>query len=110
MDLALLFETSFNHTHKIFKYVVQNWLCHKTFYQINGLNYCKDDQQMQEVALQFSQASRGVINGCISALDGWVIKIQKPRKSDGVDNATFFYSRKGFFGINVQVIADKQKR
>ena len=78
MDLELLFETSFNHTHKIVKYVVQNWLCHETFYSINGLNYCKDDQQMQEVALQFSQTSRGVINGCIGALDGWVIKIQKP--------------------------------
>ncbi len=28
LDLALLFESSFNHTHKIVRYVVQNWLVH----------------------------------------------------------------------------------
>jgi hypothetical protein len=65
---------------------------------------------MQEVALQFSWASRGVINGCIGALNGWILKIQKPRKSDGMGNAASFYSGKGYFSINVQVIVDKQKK
>ncbi len=65
---------------------------------------------MQEVALQFSWASRGVINGCIGALDGWIVKVQKPRKKDGMGNAAAFYSRKGYFGINVQVIVDKKKK
>jgi hypothetical protein len=109
LDLALLFESSFNHTHKIFMYVVHDWLVHDSFYPINGVAYCRDKQQMQEVALQFSQASRGVINGCIGALDGWIVKIKKPQKGDGVDNAASFYSHKGYFGINVQVIVDKQK-
>ena len=63
---------------------------------------------MKLVALQFLAASNGVINGCISAIDGWVVKIRKPKKSDGVDNAASFYSRKGYFGINVQVIVDKK--
>jgi hypothetical protein len=90
LDLALLFETSF-HTHKLVKYVVQNWLVHESFYPINGVDYCQDYQQMQGVALQFSQASRGVVNGCIDALDGCVVKIQKPQKDDGVDNAASFY-------------------
>ncbi len=65
---------------------------------------------MQEVALQFSQASRGVINGCIGAMDGWIVKVQKPWKGDGVGNAATFYSRKGYFGINIEVIVDKQKK
>ena len=108
LDLTLLFESSFNHTHKIVRYVVQNWLLRKSFHPINGVDYCRDKQQLQAVALQFSQASRGVINGCIGALDGWVVKIRKPKKSDGVDNAASFYSRKGYFGINVQVIVDKK--
>jgi hypothetical protein len=56
---------------------------------------------MQEVTLQFSQASRGVIKGCISALDGWIVKIQKLRKGDSIDNAASFYSRKGYFSIIV---------
>jgi hypothetical protein len=70
------------------------------------VDYCRDKQQVREVALQFSWASRGVINGCISALDGWVVKIQKLQKHDGVDNAASFYSRKRYFSINVQVIVD----
>jgi len=89
---------------------MQNWLVHESFHPINGVDYCWDEQQLQTVALQFSQASRGVINGCIGALDRGVVNIQKPKKSDGVDNAASFYSQKGYFGINVQVIVDKQKR
>jgi hypothetical protein len=38
------------------------------------------------------------------------VKIQKPQKRDGADNAASFYSREGYFGINVQVIVDKQKK
>ena len=47
---------------------------------------------MERVALQFSEALGGVINGCIGALDGWIVKIQKPMKSDGVQNSQSFYS------------------
>jgi hypothetical protein len=110
LNFKLLFESSFNHTHKIVRYVVQNWLVHETFYPVVGVDYCQDKQQMQKVALQFSWAFRGVINGCIGALDGQVVKIQKPQKQDGVDNAASFYSFKGYFGIHVQVIMDKQKK
>jgi hypothetical protein len=62
---------------------------------------------MQENAPQFSCASRGVINGCIGALDGWIEKIRKLSRCDGVENPQSFYSGKGFYGINVQVIVDK---
>ena len=92
------------------KHVVKNWLTHESFYPINGIAYCQDDEKMEEVALQFSRASRGVINGCIGALDGWVVKIKKPSARDGVENPQSFYSRKGYYGINVQVIVDKRKR
>ncbi len=111
LDLGLLFESSFfNHTHKILRYVVHDWLVHDSFYPINDVDYCRDMQQMQEVALQFSRASRGVINGCIGALDGWIVKVQKPRKGDGMGNAAAFYGCKGYFGINIQVIVDKQNK
>jgi hypothetical protein len=77
LDMALLFESSFNHSRKIVKYVVKNRLVHESFKPTNGVAYCQNDAKMQEVAMQFSCASRGVINGCIGALDGWVVKIQK---------------------------------
>ena len=65
---------------------------------------------MESVALQFCEASAGVMNGCIGALDGWMVKIQKPTKADGVNNPQSFYSCKGYYGVNVQAICDKNKK
>ncbi len=110
MDMAIIFDFSFNHMHKIFRHVINKWLCHPSFYKISGIEYCSDNEWMKEVALQFARGSYGVFGGCIGALDGWVVKIKKPSARDGVRNAKSFYSRKGYFGINVQVIVDKKKR
>ena len=110
LEAALLFEASFNHTHKIVTDTVQKWFAHELFYPINGIEYCRDDDRMQEVALQFARASNCVINGCIGALDGWVVKIQRPSQRDGVHDPSSFYSRKGFYAVNVQAIVDKKKR
>ena len=109
LEAALFFEVSFNHSHKIFKEVINNWIRHDKFYPINGIEYCENDAKMQAVALQFSQSSRGVIIGCIGALDGWLVKIKKPCRRDGVDNPQSFYSQKGFYAVNTQVIVDRNK-
>ena len=85
-DCALLFEVSFNHVHKIFKEVVCNWLQHKLFYPIDSIKYCRNDNEMNSVALQFSNSSCGIINGCIGALDRWLVKVKKCTKRNGVDN------------------------
>lgn len=110
MDMALLFDTSFQHVYKIVREIIGNWLLHDLFCPINGVEYCSNDDRMNEVAMQFSESSGGVINGCIGALDGWVVKIQNPMKSDGVNNPQSFYSHKGYYAVNVQAIADKKKR
>jgi hypothetical protein len=65
---------------------------------------------MASVALQFCEHSSGIINGCIGALDGWIVKVEKPKRSDGINNPQSFYSRKGYFGVNVQAIADWNKK
>ena len=110
LDMALLFDVSFNHVHKIVRNVISNWLLNESFYPIRGVQYCEDDEKMKSMALQFSAASNGVINGCIGAIDGWVVKIQKPSRSDGVINPQSFYSRKGYYAVNVQAIVDKNKK
>ena len=74
MDMGMIFNITFYHIHKIFKHVIMKWLSHPSFYNINGINYCSDDERMKEVALQFARGSNGVIGGCIGALDGWVVK------------------------------------
>ena len=110
LDCALYFEVSFNHAHKIFHEVINNWIRHPSFYPINGIEYCRNNDEMNAVALQFSQSSRGIICGCIGALDGWIVKVKKPSTRDGVKDPASFYSRKCFFGVNVQAIVDKKKR
>lgn len=111
VDLALVFSTGFTHAHNIFDEVLSNWLLDDRLVKINGIEYCSNESAMQEVALEFARDSSGIINGCICAIDGWVVKIQKPRLSDGVRNPGSFYSRKGYYTLNVQeVIVDRKKR
>ena len=111
LDLALLFESSFSHTYRIFKDVINEWILNDRFVKINGMQYCLDDERMSKVALDFARASNGILCGCIGALDGWVVKIQRPQvRRDKVQNPVSFYSWKGFFGVNVQAIVDKKKR
>ena len=100
----------FTYTYEIFHGVIEKWILDNRLVNIDGSDYCSDIDRMSAVAGGFSLGSNGVINGCIGAIDGWIVKIIKPRKSDGVANPSSFYSRKGFFGINVQAIVDKKKR
>ena len=112
MDLALLFEVGFSTSYEIFHKVIKDWILDDRLVKINGVDYCEDNDLMSRVARGFATASRNIINGCIGAIDGWVVKIRKPRRwkdLDGGDPASFF-SRKGFFGINVQAIVDRKKR
>ena len=111
LDMAMIFKSTFNHANKLFVEVVYQWLCHCSFYPIDGIKYVRDEERMAKVATQFAQSSCGIMNGCIGALDGWVVKIKKPtRDNDKVSEPSSFYSRKGYFGLNVQCIVDKQKR
>jgi hypothetical protein len=110
LDLALLFETGSTYAYTIFHDVLEKWILKDSFVKINGVDYCSNDHAMREVALQFSRTSNCVINGCIGAIDGWIVKIRRPKASDGVTNPGSFFSRKGFYGINVQCIVDKNKR
>ena len=111
LDLAIIFKPTFNHANKLFVMVVNEWLCHPSFYPINGIDYVKDEDKMVQVATQFAQSSNGILNGCIGAIDGWVVKIKKPTKNlDKVLEPSSFYSRKGYYGLNVQCIVDQRKR
>ena len=42
------------------------------------IEYINDDEAMSKVALGFSKRSNGVLRGAIGAIDGWLVKIQRP--------------------------------
>lgn len=105
-----MFGNSFNHAHKIFGYVIENWILHSSFYPIDGITYCSDDDRRKEVSNQFSVSLQGVMSGCIGALDGWVVKFKQPSCCNGVHHPASFYSCKGLYGIHVCAIIDKKRR
>jgi hypothetical protein len=105
LDMAMIFKSTFNHANKLFVRIVNNWLCHSSFYPINGVAYLNDEKRMAKVATEFAQSSCGVINGCIGALDGWVVKIRKPTLNvDEVNEPSSFYSRKGYFSSHARKV------
>ncbi len=90
--------------------VIDKWFLDDWLVTIDGVGYCMDKRKMECVARGFCKTSDGVFAGCIGAIDGWLVKIEKPSvRRDGVNNPASYYSRKGFYGENVQVIALHEK-
>ena len=110
LNLALLFEAGPSAVYATVHFVIKNWILDDRFITINGLDYLSDEKMMEKVALQFLHGSNGDFAGVIGAIDGWILKIKRPTSRDRMTNLPPFFSRKGFFGITVQVIFDKNKR
>lgn len=112
LDLELIFKVP-NHTiYRIFHHVLKQWICNDKVLQIDFYKDGSDIAAMKQTSKSFAQGtSKGIIGGCIGAIDGLLIKMEAPSKSrDNVKNVSNFYSRKGYYAINTQVIVDKQKR
>ena len=98
--------------YQIFHQVLQDWICNDAVIDLNIHKNLEDVESMKKTAREFANGtSNGTIGGCIGALDGWLVKIISPSaKRDGIRNAGGFFSRKGYYAINVQAIVDKHKR
>jgi hypothetical protein len=90
--------------------VFQHWFCHD---DVTCINYSKtvlqNKKNQETIREEFGSKTNGIFSGCIGALDGWLVRIRCPTLKE-VANPGKYYSRKGFYGINVQVIVDKKKR
>lgn len=63
---------------------------------------------LKENAYNFRlKSSRGVLQGCVGAVDGLVIHIEKPRVEDPL---AFFTTRYKKFGVNVQAVCDAKRK
>ena len=59
----------------------------------------------------FPNVQMELLKGAIGSLDGWLVRIIRPSLwRDGIQNVTSFYSRKGFYALNIQCIVDDRKR
>jgi hypothetical protein len=109
LDLGIILGSGSTHPYVIFHHVILNWICNDRLVNISGIDYCKDEDRMNAVARDFVDGLNHLFSGCISAVDGWIVKIRKPRKKDGVLNPKSFYNQKGFYGLSVQAIVNKKK-
>ena len=65
---------------------------------------------MENGSKGFAKRSNGVLVGAIGAIDGWLVRIVRPGFKDSIMNPVAFFSRKGFFALNVQCIVDDRKK
>ena len=111
LDLAVIFDVSSCHTKTIMYYVINKWIIPSKIGYIDMKSYLEDEEAMARVSKGFSLRSNGVLKGAIGAIDGWLVKIIRPSwRLDRVRNPVAFFSRKGFFALNVQCIVDDKKR
>ena len=110
LDLAILFDVSESHCKTLFIKVLKNWIIQPNIGKIDIESYLSDDAAMKRVAIGFSRQSGGILKGAIGAIDGWLVKITRPWKfRDGITNPASFFSRKGFYALNVQCMVDHEK-
>ena len=86
---------------------MKNWIDSDLFYEINLMNYLNDPVKVRECADHFSKKTCGILDGVFGVIDGYLCMIGKPR---GVSNPAGYFSRKGFFALNLQVICDHKRR
>jgi hypothetical protein len=110
LDMFLWFNVCPDHARKISREVMEKWVCNDNVICINYFDQVlKDNGNREKISRLFSSRSDGVLDGCIGALDGWLVKIFCPTNEE-VENPGKYFSRKGFYALNVQVIVDMKKR
>ena len=111
LDLGLIFDISSNWCLVILYEVLQEWLVDTKIGGIDIKSYLNNEDAMAAVSEGFSKRSNGVLKGAIGALDGWLVRIQRPSYYfDKITNPVAFFSRKGFYALNVQCIVDHNKK
>ncbi len=107
LDLSLFYDMGSSTAYHIFHQVIKDWILDNNQVKMNAAKYIQDEKHMEDVALQFTQSSNGIICECVGAIDGWIVKIAMPTsKCDPVSNPSMYYSQKGCFGLNIQAIVD----
>ena len=74
------------------------------------IKYLGDKQAMSKVSAGFAKRSNGVLIGAIGAIDGWLVRIVRPGWRDLIVNHVPFFSRKGFYALNVQCIVHYRRK
>ena len=109
LDLYLWSKINPDHIKNIVNDVIQNWICNDRVIMIDYYRQVLyDNENINMIRNDFAEKTQGILNGCIGAVDGWLVKIISPTVKE-VPNPGKYYSRISNYGLNVQVIVDKNK-
>jgi hypothetical protein len=67
----------------------------------------RDERQTRDLADGMYARSGCNMPGCVGALDGMVVRITRPTLQD---SPQFYLTRKGFYNMNLQAIADCNRK
>ena len=111
LDLCVLFDIGHRWCKQILYDVLENWIVAPNLGGMDIEKYLSNDDELERVSTGFSKRSNGLLTGAIGAIDGWLVKIQRPNfPLDGCKNIVGFFSRKGFYALNVQCLVDHNKK
>ena len=74
LDLSLVFDVSQCIPVRVL-HEFCNWINDDRFISFDSSSYLNDENRLKEVANGFRSRSNGLFEGCIGAVDGWLVKI-----------------------------------
>ena len=111
LDISEIFHIKRFEVYPILREVINNWICNDLVINIDWEAYFSNKQEMKRNANEFVKSSHGTFKNCVGALDGWLVKITKPvYDKDTMPSPPSYYSRKGYYALNVQVIVNKRRK
>ena len=110
-DMFLWFNVKPNHVKSFSCVIMRDWFCNDKVLRFNYYtNVLYDTENCNTIRSEFTVKSSGVMSGVIGALGGWLVKIRCLTMEEVHNPAGKYFSRKGFYALNVQAIADLKKR
>ena len=107
LNLGVIFDITSKTCHNMLYEVLLHWVINTGIGYINMKKYLNDEQTMACISDGFSNCSYGILKGAIGATAGWLVRIVRPLfRVNVIKNIVSFFSRKGFYGLNVQIIVD----
>ena len=113
IDISMIYMLGYSHTYHVLHTVIQEWINNDDVISFLGEEYLTNKNEMKKVATRFKEGGShcGIFSGVLGALDGWLVRIRCPSfLRDNIKEPAGFFTRKGFYAINVQAIVDRHKR
>ena len=109
LDIFMIYDVRHKQVYDCFKKVV-GWMNDTFSYPFVMALRNEDNAFFEQLSEAFSADSNGVYTGCIGAIDGLALRIQRPLVTKELPNPGGYYCRKGFYALNVQSMCDRRKR